>query len=176
MWRTADLLPEDLIFKVDYLGGDMPTFALNFSRPGGEIVAQYYNLLRLGREGYRKVQQACTDSAIWLGSQIAAMGPFELLYDGDGALPAVSYTLKDPDNGWSLYDLSEQLRIRGWQVPSYPLPPERHDTVIQRVLVRHGIGRDKVALLVDDLKRGIDRLSKHGKGTTDTGSQIGFHH
>jgi glutamate decarboxylase len=176
VWRTADLLPEDLIFKVDYLGGDMPTFALNFSRPGGEIVAQYYNLLRLGREGYRRVQQACTDSAMWLGSQIAAMGPFELLYDGEGALPAVSYTLKDPANGWSLYDLSEQLRIRGWQVPSYPLPPERHETVIQRVLVRHGIGRDKVVLLVDDIKRGIDRLSKHGKATTDTGSQIGFHH
>ena len=73
----------------------MPTFALNFSRPGGEIVAQYYNFLRLGREGYRRVQQACADTARYLAGEIAAMGPFTLLYDGAGGLPAVAYTLTD---------------------------------------------------------------------------------
>jgi glutamate decarboxylase len=173
VWRTADMLPEDLIFKVNYLGGDMPTFALNFSRPGGEIVAQYYMLLRLGREGYRRVQQACMDTAVYLGDQLQQMGPFQVLYGGKKGLPAVSYTLKDAKSPWTLYDLTEQLRMRGWQVPSYPLPPERDDTTIQRVLVRHGIGRDKICLLVDDIKRSLERLEAGNKGATQ---QSGFHH
>src|SRR4029453_12799106 len=97
IWRDVGDLPEDLIFRVDYLGGDMPTFALNFSRPAGEIVAQYSNFLRLGRDGYREVQQACAETARSLASEVAAMGPFELVYDGVGGLPAIAYTLKDPD-------------------------------------------------------------------------------
>ncbi|MFC4909312.1 glutamate decarboxylase [Actinomadura gamaensis] len=173
IWRDAAELPEDLVFDVDYLGGDMPTFALNFSRPGGEVVAQYYLFQRLGREGYRRVQQACADTARWLGEQIASLGPFELLYDGRGALPAVSYKLKDDHSGFTLYDLTEQLRVRGWQVPSYPLPAHRDGTVIQRVLIRHGIGRDEASLLVDDMKRCLDRLSG---GTTGAPAHPSFHH
>src|SRR5690606_9864056 len=143
VWRTADLLPEDLVFRVDYLGGDMPTFALNFSRPGGEVITQYYDFVRLGREGYRKVQQRCLDTAEALAGEIAGMGPFTLLYPGHGAMPAVSYTLTDPGAGFTLYDLSDRLRTRGCQVPSYPLPPGRDRTVVQRVLIRHGISADK---------------------------------
>jgi glutamate decarboxylase len=174
IWREAGLLPEELIFKVDYLGGSMPTFALNFSRPGGEIIAQYYLFMRLGREGYRRVHQDCADTAQYLAGRIAAMGPFELLYDGKDALPAVSYTLKDPAAaGFSLYDLSEQLRVRGWQVPSYPLPASRQDTVIQRILIRHGIGRDEISLLLDDMRRALARLT----GTTpDDATRRGYHH
>ncbi|MFI0408690.1 glutamate decarboxylase [Actinomadura sp. 3N508] len=172
VWRDSESLPQELIFKVNYLGGDMPTFALNFSRPGGEVVAQYYLLLRLGREGYRRVQQACADTARYLGERIAGLGPFELLYDGRGALPAVSYTLKQ-GSAFTLYDLTEQLRVRGWQVPSYPLPADRDDTVIQRVMIRHGIGRDEIALLVADMRRCLDRLSA---GSTGAPHQPGFHH
>ncbi|MFD6435555.1 glutamate decarboxylase [Streptomyces venezuelae] len=175
VWRTADHLPEDLVFRVDYLGGDMPTFALNFSRPGGEIVAQYYTLLRLGREGYRKVYEACAASARALADEVAAMGPFTLLYDGRGALPAVSWTLTDgaAPSGFTLYDLTEQLRTRGWQVPAYPLPPERQETVVQRVLVRHGIGHDKIMLLAKDLRAAVDRLSG---GSTGAPESPAFHH
>ncbi|MFC9394066.1 glutamate decarboxylase [Streptomyces sp. NPDC057027] len=174
VWRTADLLPEDLVFRVNYLGGDMPTFALNFSRPGGEIVAQYYNFLRLGRAGYRRVQEACALTAQYLAGKIEAMGPFTLLYDGQGALPAVSYTLADPEGaGFSLYDLSDELRRRGWQVPSYPLPPDRQETVIQRVMIRHGIGRDEVDLLAQDMGRALERLTK---GVPSDADRAGFHH
>lgn len=98
VWRHRDLLPEELVFDVDYLGGKMPTFALNFSRPGGEVVAQYYNLLRLGREGYRAVLDSCGRTARALAAKVAELGPFTLLYDGQGALPAVSWTLTDPDS------------------------------------------------------------------------------
>ncbi|WBB64565.1 glutamate decarboxylase [Streptomyces sp. WMMC500] len=175
IWRSADLLPEDLIFRVCYLGGDMPTFALNFSRPGGEVVAQYYNLLRLGREGYRRIYRAGAASAAWLGEQIAGMGPFTLLYDGRGALPAVSWTLTDPaGTGFTLYDLTEQLRLRGWQVPAYPLPPRRQETVIQRVLIRHGISHDKIELLAGDVRAALARL-KDGTGTPAP-HRPGFHH
>ncbi|MFB6893054.1 glutamate decarboxylase [Kitasatospora sp. NPDC056327] len=174
LWRDSSLLPEELVFRVDYLGGDLPTFALNFSRPGGEIIAQYYLFLRLGRGGYRRVYEACADSARFLAAQIDAMGPFELLYDGQGALPAVSYTLKDPATaGFSLYDLSGQLRMRGWQVPAYPLPADRQDTVIQRILIRHGIGTDEVALLAADIRRSLHRLTG---GTPADSRRKGFHH
>ncbi|UGY95299.1 glutamate decarboxylase [Streptomyces gobiensis] len=173
VWRSAELLPEELIFKVDYLGGDMPTFALNFSRPGGEVIAQYFTLLRLGHEGYRKVYTACTKTARALAAEIAAAGPFTLLYDGHGGLPAVSWTLTGPSPGFTLYDLTDQLRRRGWQVPAYPLPPERHKTVVQRVLIRHGIGYDKIMLLADDIRTAVTRLSH---GTAGTDEQPGFHH
>jgi glutamate decarboxylase len=174
VWRNADLLPEDLVFRVSYLGGDMPTFALNFSRPGGEIVAQYYLLLRLGRDGYRRIHQSCADTARDLADRIEAMGPFTILYNGTGGLPAVSYTLKDPASaGFTLYALSDELRMRGWQVPSYPLPPSRDDTVIQRVLVRHGISRDKIALLAADLEEAVQRLTS---GTAHEESRSSFHH
>ncbi|WP_017595261.1 glutamate decarboxylase [Nocardiopsis potens] len=173
VWRTADLLPDDLVFQVDYLGGDMPTFALNFSRPGGEVIAQYYHFVRLGREGYRKVQQRCLDTAARLAEEISGMGPFSLVYPGSGALPAVSYTLADPGAGFTLYDLSDRLRTRGWQVPSYPLPPDRDRTVVQRVLIRHGVSADKAALLAEDMRRSLEELSS---GARSGAERIGFHH
>ncbi|MEU9714292.1 glutamate decarboxylase [Streptomyces sp. NPDC047976] len=177
VWRTADLLPSQLVFDVDYLGGDMPTFALNFSRPGGEVIAQYYLFLRLGRGGYRRVQQACADTARYLAAEIEGMGPFTLLYDGQGALPAVSYTLTDPAGaGFSLYDLSDRLRMRGWQVPSYPLPADRQDTVVQRVLIRHGVTRDQTALLVADLRRAVEHLTATPQPVPATAPRSGFHH
>lgn len=160
VWRTADDLPEDLIFWVDYLGGNMPTFALNFSRPAGEIIAQYYNFLHLGFEGYKHIQSACMDTAKWLGEQIAKLGPFELVYNGVGALPAVSYKLKG-DLPYSLYDVSDRVRMRGWQIASYPLPPERQETVVQRIMIRHGVSKDMAALLLEDIKNSVEFLEKH---------------
>ena len=159
VWRDTAELPQELIFNVDYLGGNMPTFALNFSRPGGQIIAQYYNFLRLGREGYTQIQQACSDTAIWLGSEIAKLGPLELVYDGKGALPAVCYKLKEGhDHGFTLYDLSERVRLRGWLIASYPMPAKRESTIIQRILIRHGVSRDLAQLLLDDLSRALKHL------------------
>ncbi|WP_284574331.1 glutamate decarboxylase [Streptomyces sp. 2P-4] len=177
VWRTADLLPAELVFDVDYLGGDMPTFALNFSRPGGEVIAQYYLFLRLGRSGYRSIHQSCADTARRLAGEIAEMGPFTLLYDGQGALPAVSYRLTDPAAaGFTLYDLSDRLRMRGWQVPAYPLPARRDDTVIQRVLIRHGVTLDQIALLAEDMRRALDHLREAPPTQPATAPRSGFHH
>jgi glutamate decarboxylase len=159
IWRSKQELPEDLIFYVDYLGGNMATFALNFSRPGGEIIAQYYNFLRLGREGYTGIQQACSDTAQWLAAEVAKLGPLELVYDGRGGLPAVCYRLKDGiDHRFTLYELSDRMRMRGWQIASYPLPANRQDVIVQRVLIRHGISRDLIKILLDDLHKAIEYL------------------
>lgn len=164
IWRSKNDLPEELIFNVNYLGGNMPTFALNFSRPGGQIIAQYYNFLRLGREGYSRVQNACYKTAAYLAKSIAALGPFELLFDGDPkfGIPAVSWKLKDNvEHNFNLYDLADRLRSRGWQVPAYSMPSNCNDLVVQRILVRHGVSIDLASLLMKDMVRCMNYLEKY---------------
>jgi glutamate decarboxylase len=152
IWRDAAALPEDLIFKVNYLGGEMPTFALNFSRPGSQVAAQYYNFLRLGFDGYRQVQLACQDVARYLAAEVAAMGPFELLSDGSD-LPVLAFKLTDPAaSGYTVFDVSERLRLRGWLVPAYTFPENMQDTAVLRIVVRNGFSRDLAASLVADLR------------------------
>jgi glutamate decarboxylase len=153
VWRDAAALPEDLIFRVNYLGGDMPTFALNFSRPGGHVAAQYYNFLRLGFEGFRRVQQACQDVAMHMSAEIAQIGPFELLTDGS-ELPVFAFRLRDEDAaGYSVFDLSERLRQRGWRVPAYTFPADMQDTAVIRIVVRNGFSMDMADLLLEDLRQ-----------------------
>jgi glutamate decarboxylase len=161
VWRDSEALPEDLVFRVNYLGGNMPTFALNFSRPGAQVAAQYYNFLRLGFEGYRNVQQACQDVAMYLSGQIAAMGPFELLTDGSD-LPVFAFKLRDPAAaGYTVFDLSERLRTRGWLVPAYTFPEDMQDTAVIRIVVRNGLSRDMASSLLDDLRVQVQMLESH---------------
>ncbi len=177
VWREASDLPEDLIFRVNYLGGDMPTFALNFSRPGGQIIAQYYNLLRNGREGYKRIQQSCLEHGIYIAEEINKIGLFELLYDGRSALPGAAWMLKKGvDPGFNLYDLSDKLRTRGWQIASYSLPANSQDMVIQRVLIRHGFSRDMARLLIDDIKRGTEYFAKNPVRRNLTENEAGGYH
>ncbi|MDD5568686.1 MAG: pyridoxal-dependent decarboxylase, partial [Candidatus Omnitrophica bacterium] len=162
VWRDKEDLPEELIFNVNYLGGNMPTFALNFSRPGGEIVAQYYNFLRLGREGYYKIQKSCQDVAIYLAEEIAKMGQFEIIYNGKDGIPALCWKLKDVQaKGFTLFDIADRLRIYGWLVPAYTMPANRQDLAVQRILVRRGLSRDLASLLLDDMRRALEYFTKH---------------
>jgi glutamate decarboxylase len=160
IWRDQDHLPEDLIFKVNYLGGEMPTFALNFSRPGAQVAAQYYNFLRLGHDGYRRVQQTCQDIALHLSGEIAKLGPFELLSDGSD-LPVFAFRLRDDVTGYSVFDLSERLRMRGWQVPAYTFPENLTDMAVMRIVIRNGFSMDLANLLLDDLKAHLRILEHH---------------
>ena len=160
VWRDPDALPDDLIFKVNYLGGEMPTFALNFSRPGAQVAAQYYNFIRLGIGGYTRVQQTCQDIAVHLSGQIAKIGPFELLTDGRD-LPVFAFKLRDDITGYSVFDLSERLRQRGWQVPAYTFPADMTDTPVMRIVVRNGFSMDLANLLLDDLRFHTRVLERH---------------
>ncbi|HEY4851448.1 MAG TPA: glutamate decarboxylase [Streptosporangiaceae bacterium] len=160
VWRDAAALPEDLVFKVNYLGGEMPTFALNFSRSGSNVAAQYYNFLRLGFEGYRRVQQACQDVALHMSGQIARMGPFELLSDGS-ELPVFAFRISDESAGYTVFDLSEVLRERGWLVPAYTFPANLQDTAVLRVVVRNGFGMNLADAFLADLRRYSRTLAAH---------------
>jgi glutamate decarboxylase len=160
IWRDSDALPEELIFKVNYLGGEMPTFALNFSRPGAQVAAQYYNFLRLGFSGYKQVQQTCRGIAMHLSSEIAKLGPFELLSDGSD-LPVFAFKLRDDVTGYSVYDLSERLRMRGWQVPAYTFPANLEDMSVMRIVVRNGFSMDLASLLLDDFRLHLRILEHH---------------
>src|SRR5215204_6281955 len=126
LWREAEFLPDDLVFHVNYLGGDMPTFALNFSRPGAQVILQYYQFLRLGREGYRLVQQTCQDVAVHISRTLAAMPQFDVVSDGTD-LPVVTFSVNASVTKYDAYDVSRKLRERGWLVPAYTMPPKRDD-------------------------------------------------
>jgi glutamate decarboxylase len=155
LWREAANVPEDLIFHVNYLGGDMPTLALNFSRPGSQVVAQYYNFLRLGKDGYRLVHQTCQDVALHMSSAIGATGRFRLITRGD-ELPLFAFTLNDDETRFNVYDLSAKLREWGWQVPAYTMPANREDLSILRVVVRNGLSHDMADMFLADLQTALD--------------------
>jgi glutamate decarboxylase len=174
VWRDADALPEDLIFWVNYLGDNMPTFALNFSRPGAQVVAQYYNFLRLGFDGYRRVQGYARDVATRLAGQIEDLGPFELLTRGD-ELPVFAFTLDPEIDNFTVFDVSNALRERGWLVPAYTFPENRTDLAALRVVVKRGFGHDMADLLVADLQRQLPRLQKQAAPLHETAA-TGFHH
>lgn len=180
IWREARDLPDELIFWVNYLGGNMRDIALNFSRPGGQVACQYYNFLRLGREGYRKIHAACYQTAQYLAREIEKMGPFEIMYSGEAnsGIPALCWKIKDgTEPGFSLYDMADRLRVRGWQVPAYTLPPHQDQQAIQRILVRHGVSRDLAALLLEDMKRAVTYFRQHPVQTPLTADEAtGFHH
>jgi glutamate decarboxylase len=149
MWRSHEDLPEELVFHVNYLGGDMPTFTLNFSRAGNQVVGQYYNFLRLGRSGYTLVMETLRDIATWLSGEIAKLGPFELISDGS-AIPVFAFKLRD-GLPYSVYDLSDKLRQGGWQVPAYTMPEGAENVAVLRVVVREGFSRD----LADELLKAL---------------------
>jgi glutamate decarboxylase len=172
VWRDAQALPEELVFKVDYLGGEMPTFALNFSRPGAQIVGQYYVFLRLGSDGFTRVQQAARDVATHLSGSIAQIGPFELLSHG-AELPVFAFRLRDDVSGYTVYDISEQLRTHGWIVPAYRMPEAINDMAVLRVCVRNGFGRDLADHLVSDLATTVKTLQARGGNAPEDSS---FHH
>jgi len=164
VWRHHRDLPRDLIFHVNYLGGDMPDFHINFSRPAGQIIAQYYNFIRLGREGYTNVHSACYDTAAHLAKEIPKLGPFEILCDGarEKAIPAVTWRIPEgADPGFTLFDLADRLRNRGWQVPAYTLTGELSDVPVQRILVRQGVDMDLCSLLMADFKASVAHFEKH---------------
>lgn len=176
LWRSATELPEELVFRVNYLGGETPTFALNFSRPGAQVVAQYYTFLRLGREGFRAVQQTTRDVARGLADRIGSLGDFRLLTRGD-ELPVFAFTTAPDVTGYDVFDVSRRLREHGWLVPAYTFPANREDLSVLRVVCRNGFSSDLAELLLEDLGRLLPELRRQQRPLTqDKKAATGFHH
>jgi glutamate decarboxylase len=176
VWRDHEALPESMVFHVSYLGGDMPTMALNFSRPGAQVLLQYYVFLRLGFDGFRQVQQNCLNVAQYLSGEIAKMKPFELVSDGSD-IPVFAWTRSAEANpNWDLYDLSDRLRQRGWLVPAYPLANDLDQLTVLRIVIRHGLSHDLAVSLLQDLREEVGFLEGLTSPMPNDKHRSGFHH
>ncbi|MFI1621162.1 glutamate decarboxylase [Streptomyces lydicus] len=176
LWRDEEALPEELVFRVNYLGGDMPTFALNFSRPGAQVAAQYYTFLRLGRAGFRAVQQATRDVARSMAERIGALGDFELLTRGD-ELPVFAFTTAGHITAYDVFDVSRRLKERGWLIPAYTFPPDREDLSVLRIVCRNGFSQDLADLFLSDLEELLKELrEQQGPLGRPENEATAFHH
>ncbi|MDO1486886.1 glutamate decarboxylase [Rhodococcus rhodochrous] len=176
VWRDKQALPDELVFYVSYLGGSMPTFALNFSRPGAQVLLQYYMFLRLGSNGYKRVQQESLAVAQYLAQEIAKLPAFELWNDGSD-IPVFAWMLKKGyTDKWTLYDLSDRLRMKGWLVPAYPMPDDLADVTVQRIVVRNGLSHDLATALLAEIKTEVDFLDRLETPIPREGQPVLFHH
>jgi len=164
IWRDWSCLPEELIFHVNYLGGDMPTFALNFSRPASQVIAQYYNFIRLGFERYRNIHNASLNVIKTLKMLIEKSELGEVVMD-DIKMPLLAFKLKDDaDIDFTVYDISDKLRRYGWQVPAYTLAKGCEDVSILRIVAKEGFSYDLASLLVQHIGEVIKELeAEHPK-------------
>ena len=151
IWRNEEALPNDLVFDVNYLGGHLPTFALNFSRPGSEVVAQYFMFTTLGREGYRRIMQGAQNVATHLSSEIARMGRYRLVTEGTD-LPVFAFALASEVENYTVFDVSDRLRQYGWLMPAYTFPKNRQDLSVLRIVIRAGMTMEMADHLLTDMR------------------------
>lgn len=166
VWRSPEYLPEDLVFRVNYLGGDMPTFTLNFSRPGNQLLGQYYNFVRLGREGYTKVMLSLQESARRFAEEVALIDELQVISDGS-AIPVVTFEVAG-DPGFTVFDISHELRSHGLQVPAYTMPANAENVAVLRAVFKEGLSADmahKVALYVKDA---VEAIKGGGRAVSKT--------
>ena len=164
LWRQPQDLPEELVFHVSYLGGDMPTVQINFSRPAGQVLAQYHLFNSLGRQGYATMHGASYANARHFAARLAELGLFEIVNPGDPAtsIPVVVWRLPAASQAsFNLYDLADRLRMRGWQVPAYPFTGSYSDTPFQRILVKRDFTREMADLLLADLVAAVEHFERH---------------
>jgi glutamate decarboxylase len=159
IFKDKSDLPEDLIFDINYLGGLMPNYSLNFSKGSSTIIAQYYNLIRLGKKGYKDIMANMFENTLYLAGELQNSGKFELI-NKNIIVPLVAVTLKEAD--FSVFQLSEKLREKGWIVPAYTLPANAEDVAVLRIVVKENFGRDMVEMLLEDLMEAYDIMEKEG--------------
>lgn len=158
IWRSKQDLPDELVFHINYLGSDQPTFTLNFSKGSSQIIAQYYQFMRLGFEGYKDIMTNCKDNATVLREGIQKMGRFNILSKEVG-VPLVAFSLKDSSR-YTVFQISESLRRFGWIVPAYTMPPDAQNIAVLRVVIREDFSRGLAERLVADILRVVKELEK----------------
>ena len=162
VWRDKSYLPKDMSFSVNYLGANITQVGLNFSRPGAQILAQYYNFIHLGMEGYRAIHSNSMDIAEYCHDTIGKMPQFRN-YTDRLENPLFIWSL-DPEYersaNWTLFDLQDKLMQSGWMVPAYTMPKDIEDIVVMRIVVRQGMSRDMADMLIQDIKNAVAELEK----------------
>jgi len=177
LWRDDALLPEELRFNVNYLGGQMPTIGMNFSRPGAQIIGQYFNFLHLGRAGFRARMATLEAIAVHLAEGIAALPPLQLVSHPLGQLPVFAVRLDPAVDRWDVFHLSDKLRERGWLVPAYTLPADCEQIAVLRFVIRAGFSRDMADVLLEDLERSVRWFDHLDRPMPTAMGQVGsFHH
>jgi glutamate decarboxylase len=168
VWRSKEFLPEALVFHVNYLGSDQPSFTLNFSKSAAPIIAQYYQFLRLGKEGYTKIMRNLTNIAAKLAEGVEETGHFKILSDPK-CLPLVAFALipKKDEHGnekerpYNEFDVADKLRARGWVVPAYTMAPNIRHVKLLRCVIREDLSMSMVEELINDIKRVIEYLDNN---------------
>jgi glutamate decarboxylase len=157
VFKDKSDLPDDLIFNINYLGGLMPNYSLNFSKGSNTIIAQYYNFIRLGMKGYTEIMENMLENARFLGKKLEETGKFEILNDTI-LFPLIAVKLKNCD--FNAFHLSEHLREKGWIVPAYTLPPNADDITVLRMVVKESFSKDMVEMLFKDIMSSIKTLNQ----------------
>ncbi|CAA0836794.1 Glutamate decarboxylase 1 [Striga hermonthica] len=156
IWRSKQDLPDELIFHINYLGSDQPTFTLNFSKGSSQVIAQYYQLIRLGYEGYRNIMQNCQENARVVREALEGTGQFKVVSKEKG-VPLVAFSLRD-NSRHNEFEVSDMLRRFGWVVPAYTMPPDARHVTVLRIVVREDFSRTLADRLVQDILRVIHEL------------------
>ncbi|XP_068305832.1 glutamate decarboxylase 4-like [Pyrus communis] len=167
VWRSKEDLPDELVFHINYLGSDQPTFTLNFSKGSSQIIAQYYQFIRLGFEGYKNVMINCMENTRLLREGLEKTGRFEIL-SKDIGVPLVAFSLKDSSKH-TVFEVADSLRKFGWIVPAYTMPANAEHVAVLRVVIREDFSRGLAERLVSDIDkvmREIDTLPSHVSSKT----------
>jgi glutamate decarboxylase len=162
VWKDKEYLPKEMNFSVNYLGASVTQVGLNFSRPAAQILAQYYNFLHLGVEGYRKIHSNSMAIANYCHEAIGQIPCFQN-YSQELENPLFIWSLKpeyDRTAKWTLYDLQDKLMQHGWMVPAYTMPKNIEDMVVMRIVVRQGMSRDMADMLIADIRNAVEELEQ----------------
>ncbi|KAL6132369.1 hypothetical protein ACLB2K_070740 [Fragaria x ananassa] len=158
IWRNKEDLPEELIFHINYLGADQPTFTLNFSKGSSQVIAQYYQLIRLGFEGYRNIMENCRENMIVLREGLEKTGRFKIVSKDEG-VPLVAFSLKD-NHCHDEFEISDLLRRYGWIVPAYTMPADAQHVTVLRVVIREDFSHTLAERLVNDIQKVLHELDR----------------
>ena len=162
VWKDRKYLPKDMSFSVNYLGASISQVGLNFSRPAAQILAQYYDFIHLGVEGYREIHSNSMEIAKYCHKAIGNI-PCFVNYSDELENPLFIWSLKpefEEKANWTLFDLQDKLMQSGWMVPAYTMPKDIEDMVVMRIVVRQGMSRDMADMLIDDIEDAVAELEK----------------
>ncbi len=153
VWRSAEYLPQELVFNINYLGADQASFTLNFSKGASQVIGQYYQLIRLGKHGYRAIMSNLTRTANYLAESLEALGFVIMSKKSGEGLPLVAFRLTaQEDRNYDEFAIAHQLRVRGWVVPAYTMAPHTDNLKMLRVVVREDFTKNRCDSLIADIK------------------------